>query len=148
MAKPALRLKETPDELILNMDEELFNYKKMSMLAIVVGVCLLCIYLIGLIPIAIGVYRINQLNNRPEEVEYDIRRRAEQKSARRGKRLTIIYNPEGQQFYRRTRRPRQPQAQYTPYTTPQVETKSSFCPNCGAEVSEGFKHCMSCGARL
>ena len=148
MAKPALRFRETQDELILNIDEELQNYKNMSMLSIIVGCCLLFIMLIGLIPIAIGAYRLSQLNNRPEEIEYDIRRRAEEKARRKGKRLRITYNPEGQQFYRRTRHPTQPQAPYTPRVAPQVEKKYSYCPKCGSKVEEGYRFCMNCRADL
>ncbi|MFX1517527.1 MAG: zinc-ribbon domain-containing protein, partial [Promethearchaeota archaeon] len=140
----------TQDELILNMDEELFNYKKMAIVSILVGVFLLCIAFIGIIPIAIGVYRLSQLNSRPQEVEYDIRRRFEQKARAKGKRVVITYNPERRQFYSRQGYQPQSQPQYTPSTGYQTEstTKASYCTHCGNIIKPGHQYCQNCGAKL
>lgn len=121
----------------------------MSILSIVVGVFLLCFFFIGLIPIIISVYRISQLNSRPEQVEYDIRMRAERKARTRGKRLAIQYNPVGYQFYSRTGYQTQQQTQYMYNTGSQpVVAKFEYCPSCGSKVEEGYRYCPKCRAEL
>lgn len=121
MAKP-LRYQETSEEIIINMDEELFAMKKNGMIMIIGGVVFLIIMnifiggnlggvlgsilqlvvsVLGLLIIGMGGWFLYSLNNRLDQTENWIRERYEKQARKKGKSLVITYNPEGQQFYTR-----------------------------------------------
>ena len=99
MAKP-LRYQETSEEIILNMDEELFKMKKGNLLNLILG--LLCLWTcVGFFVAGISGWILYSLSNRIPETEIWLKEKYEKQARKKGKRLVITYNSEGQQFYQR-----------------------------------------------
>ncbi len=158
MEKP-LRHQETAEEFIVNMDEELFDYKKKLYISLVVGIILIffifggipgmIITVIGLFLASISGTMLYIMNYRHVHMENWVRKKYERQAQKKGKRLVITYNPEGQQFYPHLRHQAQTQTQRSPSTGFQpVDTKAAFCPKCGNKVEQGYKFCMHCSAEL
>ncbi len=99
MAKP-LRYQETSEEIILNMDEELFKMKKDYWLPFIIGV-LTFWTCVGCIVAFYSVWFLANVRYRPAETEIWLKKKYEEEARKKGKRLVITYNPEGQQFYTR-----------------------------------------------
>ncbi len=99
MAKP-LRYQETSEEIILNMDEELFKMKKDYVLPLIIG--LLTFWTcVGCLVAGFSGWFLYNVNRRPAKTEIWLKKKYEEQASKKGKRLVITYNPEGQQFYPR-----------------------------------------------
>ena len=99
MEKP-LWYQETSEEIILNMDEALFKMKKDYLLPLIIG--LLTFWTcVGCFIAGISGWILYSLSNRIAETEIWLKKKYEEQARKKGKRLVITYNPEGQQFYQR-----------------------------------------------
>ena len=99
MARP-LRYQETSQEIIVNMDEELFKIKKDFKIPLIIGVFTFWT-IIGCLIAGMSTWFLYNVNNRIEKMEIWIKEKYEKEALKKGKRLVITYNPEGQQFYPR-----------------------------------------------
>ncbi len=86
---------------------------------------------------------------RQVQTENSFREKYEKIARKKRKRLVIIYNPVGQQFYPRQEYQSQTQTQRSPSTGYQpVDTKVAYCPKCGSKVEQGYQFFMNCSAKL
>ena len=99
MSKP-LRYQENAEEIILNMDEELFKMKRDYAIVLVIGLVLFWT-IVALVIVALSAWVLYSLYYRLEKMEIWLREKYEKQARKKGKRLVITYNPKGQQFYPR-----------------------------------------------
>ncbi len=99
MSKP-LRYQENSEEIILNMDEELFKMKRDYAIILVFALVLFWT-IVALFIVALSAWILYSLYYRLEKMEIWLREKYEKEARKKGKRLVITYNPKGQQFYPR-----------------------------------------------
>jgi hypothetical protein len=84
------------DDLIVDMEENLENFRKEQRRGRIVGIVLLLFFFIGIIPIIIGTVTLNDMKKNPEKYEKKFEDKARKKANKKRKNLVITNRPQQQ----------------------------------------------------
>jgi len=77
------------DDLIVDIEENIENFKKEQKRGRIVGIVLLFVFFIGIIAIIVSSVRLNDVNNNPEKYEKIFEEKGKKLAKKKGKNLVI-----------------------------------------------------------